>query len=146
MSNTEALAAPRFEVAVDPLGLDAAATMQFVVERRRRQNEAAAEELRAVAHWAELHRVHGDEVGSLDDGVAELFFPFGSPDQLLGREGELRLAGQGAFTVTEFAVCELAAALGVSEPAARRYVGQAVELRDRLPRLWSAVMCGGLPA
>ena len=120
--------------------------MQFVVERRRRQDEAAAEELRAVAHWADLHRVVGDEVGSIDDEVSRLFFPAGCTDQLLGQEGDLRLAGQGAFMISEFAVCELAAALGLSEPAARRYVGQAVELRDRLPRLYSAVMCGRLVA
>ena len=143
MSKTTA-PAPRFEVEVDPFGLDEAGTLGFVVERRRRQDEAAAEELRAVAHWADLHRVHGGEVGSVDDGVAELFLPGG--DQLLGREGELRLAGQGAFTVTEFAICQLAVALGMSEAAARRYVGQTLELRDRLPRLWAAVMGGVLPA
>ena len=56
------------------------------------------------------------------------------------------MAGQGAFTVEEFAVCQLAAALGMSEPAARRYVGQGLELRDRLPRLWAQVMAGLLPA
>ena len=120
--------------------------MQFVVERRRRQDEAAAEELRAVAHWADLHRVDGDELGSIDDEVSKLFFPAGCTDRLLGQEGDLRLAGQGAFMISEFAVCELAAALGLSEPAARRYVGQAVELLDRLPRLYSAVMCGRLAA
>src|SRR5919206_472256 len=65
---------------------------------------------------------------------------------LAGLEGELRLAGQGAFRVAEFAVAELAAALGLSEPAARGYVGQAVELRDRLPRCWEQVMAGRLPA
>jgi hypothetical protein len=146
MSKAKAPAAPRFEVAVDPLGLDEVGTLSFVVERRRRQDEAAAEEMRAVAHWADLHRVDGDEVGSLDDEVAEMFFPVGAGDQLLGREGELRLAGQGAFMVTEFGVCEIAAALGMSEPAARAYVGQTLELRDRLPRLWGAVMCGRLPA
>ena len=48
--------------------------------------------------------------------------------------------------VDEFAVCQLAAALGMSEPAARAYVGQALELRDRLPRLWARVMGGELPA
>ena len=46
----------------------------------------------------------------------------------------------------EFAVAELAAALGLSEPAGRAYVGQAVELRDRLPRCWDRVMAGTLPA
>ena len=51
-------------------------------------------------------------------------------------------SGEGAFAVEEFAVTQLAAALGMSEPAARRYVGQALELRDRLPRLWATVMAG----
>ena len=146
MSNTKAPAAPRFEVAVEPLGLDEAGTLAFVVERRRRQDQAAAEELLAVTHWADLHRVDGDEIGSIDDGVAQILCPILGTDQLLGREGELRLAGQGAFTVSEFAVCELAAASGLSEPAARALVGQALELRDRLPRLWGAVMSGRLPA
>ena len=85
--------APRFEVAVDPLGLGEAETLAFVVERRRRQDEAAAEELRGVAHWADLHRVEDNEIGSVDAGLAEVFFPMGGSDQLLGLEGELRSAG-----------------------------------------------------
>jgi hypothetical protein len=144
MSTTTA--PPAAEVAVDPFGLDEAATLAFVVDRRRRQDQAAAEELRGVTQWADLHRVTGGEVGSIDPALVEAMFPIDSEDKLLGREGELRLAGQGAFTVTEFAVCQLAAALAMSEPAARAYVGQAVELRDRLPRLWAAVMGGTLPA
>jgi hypothetical protein len=36
--------------------------------------------------------------------------------------------------------------LGLSEIAARIYLGQAVELRDRLPRLWVRVMAGEVPA
>ena len=48
--------------------------------------------------------------------------------------------------VEEFAVTEVATALGLSEPAARSYVGQAIELRDRLPRLWGRVMAGELAA
>lgn len=63
----------------------------------------------------------------------------------LGVEGVLRLGGEGAFTVREFAVTDLAALLGMSEQGARDYVGQTVELRDRLPRLCSQVMAGRLP-
>ena len=63
-----------------------------------------------------------------------------------GVEGVLRSAGEGAFMVAEYAVAELATALGLSEHAGRAYVGQAVELRDRLPRCWAQVMCGALPA
>jgi hypothetical protein len=48
--------------------------------------------------------------------------------------------------VSEFAVAELATALAMSEPTARRFVGQSVELRDRLPRCWRRVMTGELPA
>jgi hypothetical protein len=36
--------------------------------------------------------------------------------------------------------------LGMSERSVRRFVGQALELRDRLPRLWTRVMDGDLPA
>ncbi len=139
-------AAVRAAEQTDVFGLGPGPTLAFVTEQRRRQDHAAAEELRGVAAWADHHRV--DYVGSIDDEVAEIVSrprP-GVGDTLLGLEGELRLAGQGAFRVCEFAVCELAAALGMSEPAARAYVGQALELRDRLPRLWDAVMAGVLPA
>ena len=63
----------------------------------------------------------------------------------LGTEGILRLIGEGAFSVWEFAVTDLAVTLELSEHAARAYVAQAVELRDRLPRLWGQVMTGRLP-
>jgi hypothetical protein len=145
----------------DVLGEDAAGTLRFLVEQRRIQDAAAARELAAVAHWAELHRVDtGTEVGAVDLEVWHLLedrlatdpadpTEHGAPEVgtgVLGREGHLRLAGEGAFTVAEFAVTELAAALGLSELAAREYVGQAVELRDRLPRCWAQVMAGRLPA
>src|SRR3954454_10405768 len=136
------------DMAVDPFGLDPAATLAFVVDRRRRQDLAAAEELRGVTQWADLHRVTDGTIGSIDDDLVEMICPLtvGGNDRLLGREGQLRLAGQGAFMVTEFAVCELAAALSLSEPAARSYLGQGLELRDRLPRWCTAVMAGRLPA
>ena len=124
--------------------------MAYLVERRRRQDAAAAEELRAVTTWADLNRVREPGVvGSVDEATAEELdhrHLHGESTSLLGLEGELRLAGEGAFMVEEFAVCELAAALSMSEPAARRYVGQAMELRERLPRLFGCVMTGVLPA
>jgi hypothetical protein len=133
------------------LGLGAEATMAFVVEQRRRQDAAAPAELRAITVWADLHRVReAGAVGSVDDLAAEELASRGlrgESTMLLGLEGELRLAGGGAFAVEEFAVCELAAALGMSEASGRRYVGQALELRDRLPRLWDRVLAGvaGIP-
>lgn len=125
----------------DVLGLDAAATLAFVVERRRRADREAAEELRAVTHWADLHRTTDVAEGAIDPEVHATL----GEDQA-GWESALRLADEGAFTVAEFAVCEVAAALRMSEAAARGYLGQALELRDRLPRLWHQVLVGALPA
>ncbi len=111
----------------DVLGLDEVSTLGFVVERRRRQDAAAAEELRAVTHWADLHRVGPDNIGAVDAEIGHAVWrssqALGLPG-VLGAEGELRLAGQGAFRVCEFAVAELATALGMSEPAGRAYVGR----------------------
>ncbi len=128
-------------------GCDAASTLAYLVAQRRVEDEAAVEQLRAVCRWVDLHRVC--HVGAVNpevesaimrrDGLLALNSP-------LGLEGELRLAGEGAFMVEEFAVAEVAAALGMSEPAARAFVGQCVELRDRLPQLWIRVMAGELPA
>src|SRR4051794_33325942 len=136
--------APSLEEGVEVLGLDEAATMAFLVERRRRADRAAAEELAAVCHWADLHpaelfRAVDPQIERQVESAARVH-----PD--LGVEGELRLAGQGALAVCEFAVAEVAAAIVMSEPAARSYVGQGLELRDRLPRLWAKVMDGELPA
>ncbi len=54
------------------------------------------------------------------------------------------LAGPGAPLVSEFAVVELAAALGLSTDAGRRLVAEGLELAHRLPRLWGRVQAGSL--
>ena len=56
------------------------------------------------------------------------------------------VAGPGAPLVAEFSVAEFAAALGLSTDAGRGYLGEAVELRYRLPRLWARVGGGDLAA
>ena len=61
-----------------------------------------------------------------------------------GRDTGLPLAGAGAPCVSEFAVTELAAALGMTVDACRRYVGQVLEVRHRLPRIWRRVVAGEL--
>ncbi|HEY3529566.1 MAG TPA: DUF222 domain-containing protein [Nocardioides sp.] len=55
------------------------------------------------------------------------------------------MAGDGAPTVAEFAVPEFAAALGLSPEAGKHYLGEALELAYRLPRLWARVRAGRLP-
>src|SRR5215217_6081160 len=56
------------------------------------------------------------------------------------------IAGDGAPLVAEFCVAEFAAAVGMTPDSGRRFLGQAVELRYRLPRCWGRVVAGDLPA
>ena len=55
------------------------------------------------------------------------------------------LAGEGAPLVSEFAAMEYAAARGMSTDAGNNYLGRALELRYRLPKLWDRVIGGKLP-
>lgn len=52
-----------------------------------------------------------------------------------GTEGEVAIAGQGAPLVAEFAVVELATALGRSADSARMWLGCVMEVRYRLPQV-----------
>ncbi|MCW2773060.1 MAG: endonuclease, partial [Nocardioides sp.] len=60
-------------------------------------------------------------------------------------EGELPIAGDGAPLVAEFCVAEFALAIGKSTDAGRAYLGEAVEVRYRLPKTWALVVAGKLP-
>jgi hypothetical protein len=62
----------------------------------------------------------------------------------LGQDTGIPLAGQGAPLVSEFAVAELATALGLSAGSGRTLVAQALELAHRLPRVWAQVRSGSL--
>ena len=106
-------------------GLDSAAALAFAASRRRTADRAEAELLAVAAHWADLHAV-------LPGGAAD-----GIP--LDGMQRMVPLAGDGTPEVAEFAPAELGAALGMTTYAAQRLVGDALELRHRLPRLWARV-------
>src|SRR3954471_17824548 len=102
--------APSLGESPEVSGLDGAGQVAFIVERRRRADRAAAEELAAVTHWADLHpavlfRAVDHEIEKLATYAAG-----SGSGPSLGVEGELRLAGQGAYAVCEFAVAEVAAA------------------------------------
>src|SRR5918994_7837300 len=92
---------------------------------------AAAAQLAQAADWAAMH-----SVDSLDEAAA--FGVFG--------EAVVPVAGPGAPLVGEFCVAELAAALGVPTDHGRWLIGEALELKHRLPRLWARVMGHDLPA
>ncbi|MEZ5095175.1 MAG: HNH endonuclease [Nocardioides sp.] len=99
-------------------------------EARRAEQEAAARILQAAVEWAALHEPTGGREASYwwEAGRA------------------VPLAGEGAPEVSEWAVAEFAAAIGVSTDAGRALVGQALELAWRLPRLWAQVGAGRVPA
>jgi hypothetical protein len=100
----------------------------------RRTTEAAeADLLRLAVEWAMIH-----PADSIHEPATHTLRGFGQTD--------LALAGPGAPTVAEYAVPEFAAAVGLSTEAGRRYLGEALELRYRLPRHWARVQVGDLPA
>ena len=85
------------------------------------------DKLDLAIQWAVMHPVE-----SINHGAATVD----------GTEGELAIAGPGAPLVAEFCVADLAFALGMSTDAGRTYLGDALELRYRLPKLWAAVTTG----
>ena len=96
----------------------------------------------AVADWADLHSTGAvtpdawGPLGVLEESVA---------DTLGGIDRFADLAGPGAPLVSEFAVVEIAAALGRTTDSGRALVGQVVEAKHRLPRTWARVVDGTLP-
>ena len=94
---------------------------------RRAVTDLEVERLLLAVEWAALHP--GADV---DESV-----PWADRD--------LEVAGPGAPTVAEFSIAEFALAIGISTDAGVRYVGDAVELCHRLPRLWARVMAGEVP-
>ena len=95
-------------------------------ESRRSQLAEQVRELELVVEWCAAHEVEA--------GEAATYVEF-------GRDTGVSLAGAGAPLVSEFAVVELAAALGMTTDAGRRYVGKVLEVRYRLPGFWEEVIC-----
>jgi hypothetical protein len=128
------------EISAGVDGLDADGALAEAVRLRRGVDAAQARLLRVAAHWADLHGVLPDDTrGGQAAGHR-------SRTVIGGTERLVPLAGPGAPAVAEFAPAELGAALGMSTHAASVLVGNALELRHRLPRLWARVMAGQLPA
>jgi len=82
----------------------------------------------AGVEWAEAH-----VVSDVDDAAV-----WGDPR--LGTESVALLAGPGAPMVSEFAPLEFAGRLGWSREAAKSLIGDGLELKYRLPRLWGLVL------
>jgi hypothetical protein len=101
-------------------------------DRKAAEDQAAAELLEVAARWADLHPPE-----SIHAAAA-----FTVP----GCEHEEPIAGQGCPLVAEFCIAELGAVLGISPTSAKKLIGHALELRHRLPRLWTQVHAGQVPA
>jgi 5-methylcytosine-specific restriction endonuclease McrA len=106
----------------------ASAVVDFAREQRRLADEAEAQLLGAAVQWAAMH-----SVDSIEDAAC-----FG--------DTPVPVAGTGAPLVAEFSIHEFATAIGLPTEVGKTYVGEAVELRHRLPRLWRRVQRGDLPA
>ena len=119
-------------MAADAIELDTAGALLAAARAGRAIADAA--EARLLQHavaWAAMH-----STDSIDE--AEMLVGYGDQG--------MPLAGAGAPLVAEFAVTEFAAAIGLSTDAGKAYVGQALELRHRLPRVWRRVVKGDLKA
>src|SRR5215212_7026901 len=111
--------------------LDAAAVLAAARGFRRDANAAEAGVLAKAVEWAHLHEV--DDLADAATWMAGRGVDTGIP-----------IAGEGAPLVSEFAVAELATALGLSATSGRHLLAQALELAHRLPKTWTRVQAGDL--
>ncbi|WP_460736738.1 HNH endonuclease signature motif containing protein [Nocardioides ginkgobilobae] len=120
---------------------------------KAREDDAARELLIGVAQWADAHTTgalmpdlygtysHPDEEAH-DAAEAAWTARFGMP----GADTMLDLAGAGAPEVSDFAVTELSTALGRTRESGRLLVGDAIEAKHRLPRVWARLLAGQVTA
>src|SRR5262245_37415645 len=119
------------------LDLDAKTALEWVVAASTAESRAAANRLASIVAFCDMHPV-------VDDHDIPAAWP--ADACLDGDEVAPALAGDGCPQVTEEAVHELSAALSISHHATLGLVGQTLELRFRLPRLWRLVQDLTLPA
>ena len=120
---------------------------------KAREDDAARELLIGVAQWADAHTTgalmpdlygtysHPDEE-AYDAAESAWIQRFGMP----GADTMLDLAGAGATEVSDFAVTELSTALGRTRESGRLLVGDAIEAKHRLPRVWARLLAGQVTA
>ena len=116
-----------------------------LADSRRTAHDAHVAEVELAARWALMHpapaRDEDSAVAQHDDRTWAA-----EPGQpTLAGDTTVFLAGPGAPGMAEFALAELSATLVISHVAARRLVGEALELVHRLPRVWAHARVGRLP-
>ena len=113
-------------------GSSAAELLAAAGDCRRVADAAEAELLELACAWADAHPPE-----SIHDAAAF---------QIPGSDYEEQIAGEGCPLVAEFCVAEFGAVLGMSTVSAKHLIGQALELRHRLPRLYRRVLTGEVPS
>lgn len=101
--------------------------LAFAREQRRAADRAEADLFVAAAAWADQHSV---------DSIAPALADWD--------EKALPLAGEGTPEVAEFCIAEFASVVGMATRAGRALIGDALETRHRLPRVWARVEAGTL--
>ena len=118
---------------IDLTELDADETVAHAVACRAAADRAEVQILAAAAHYADLHGV----VGRTSPETGRV---------LPGSERLVEFGGDGTPKVAEFAPAELGAALGLSPTSAGLLIGDALDLRHRLPILWGRLQAGEVKA
>ena len=113
----------------DDLPVSNIATIEAMRDLKAQRRALEVRELVLAAHDADLNAV-------LDE----------TAPVLPGHETLRRFGGDGMPEVAEFAVLELAAALGMRDAAAAVLLGLALDLRHRLPSLWQMTLADQVPA
>ena len=103
----------------------------------RARRDADVELLRLALSWADLHP---DE--SLPAPVDDIEARRRRLADLVG----VRMGGEGTPLVLGHCPSELGAVLETTYTGARHLIADALDLRDRLPRLWKTVQAGGVAA
>ncbi|WP_300641191.1 HNH endonuclease signature motif containing protein [Nocardioides sp.] len=133
--------------------MSTAPVLDAIRAAKQREDDAARELLIGVGEWADLHTTgalmpdlygsysHPDE-DAYDAAESAWTARFGMP----GADTMLDLAGAGAPEVSDFAVTELATALGRTKESGRLLVGDVVEAKHRLPHVWARLVAGQVTA
>lgn len=106
---------------------DCAAALRASVVWQRR---VGAQRLALAASWADMH-------APTRPGRAD---PAWTPYEKRGRAVRCQVGADGTPEVSEFAAVELGVHLEMSTRSAELLLGDALDLRHRLPRVWNAVM------
>ena len=112
----------------DLVEMDAAATLAAAEANEHTLITAEVRRLQVAAHWADLHP--GEAI---------------PPPRLPGTQHPVRLGGDGTPTVGDFAAAELGCVLRISDGAAAKLIADALDLRHRLPHIWTAAQAGQVP-